>query len=288
MWREEITLAQHPIFRCGLILLNTLLTLAFCGFLIASVWEYSTRQYLTGFSDAIVPAGAPPKQKVDAILDWIAKSRLRQNGDHPTYLLQRDPRETLNYQQLLEVCSGATNAFVNLAISNGLRARRLLLLDSRGSTSHVTAEVWLDSRWIVVDPVYHFVARDASGRLLTQHDLGNREILSQATASIPDYPRVYSYSSTAHVRLLRIPFVGRYLPRAFDYVWPGWEERLDWTLLLERSSFAFLVFSSLALVLLVLARLFVGKYGEKKLGITRVYLYRQVWRAGAVLWGHPQ
>jgi hypothetical protein len=288
MPREETIMARHPVFRSIWIFSNLLLVISFCGFVFGAVWEYSTRQYLNGFSDAIVPAGAPPQQKVEAILTWMAKGPSRQSADHPDELSQRDPRQTLNYHQLIEVCGGATNAFVNLAISNGLRARRLLLLDSRRLTTHVTAEVWLEDRWIVVDPVFHFIARDSSGRMLTRNDLENQEVLHQATASIPDYLPVYNYSSTVHVRLSRIPVIGQYLRKAFDWVWPGWEEHLDWTLLLERSSFALLVTSSMALVLLVLVRLLMGRYGEKKLGITRVHLRRQVWRAGTLLWGNPR
>ncbi len=281
-------MARHALYRCIWILINSLLIISFCGFIYGAIWEYSTRQYLKGFSDAIIPAGVSPQQKVEAILSWMARGPSRQSMDHPDDLLQRDPRQTLNYHQLLEVCGGATNAFVNLAISNGMRARRLLLLDSRRMTAHVTAEVWLEDRWVVVDPVFHFIARDRSGRLLTKNDLENEEILRQVTASVPDYLPVYNYSSTVHVRLSRVPFIGNYLHKAFDWVWPGWEEHLDWTLLLERSSFALLVTSFVALVLLVLARLLVGKYGEKKLGITRVHLHRQIWRAGAVLWGNPR
>ena len=43
-------------------------------------------------------------------------------------LSARDPQDTLNYHQLLEVCGSATNAFLNLSRSTGLQARRLLLL----------------------------------------------------------------------------------------------------------------------------------------------------------------
>ncbi len=281
-------MAQHPVFRCAWILLNVLLIIALCGLVFGSVWEYSTRQYLKGFSDAIVPEGAFPQQKVEAILAWMARGPSRQSTDHPDDLLQRDPRETLNYRQFLAVCGSATNAFVNLAITNGLRVRRLLLLDSRGLTNHVTAEVWLDGRWVVVDPVFHFLARDDSGRLLTLHDLKNPEILRQATASIPGYPLAYNYSSTVHIRLSRIPLIGAHLRGPFDWVWPGWEEYSEWTLLLERSSFAFLVASCTAFILLVLARLLMGIYCERKLGITRVHLRRQVWQAGALLFGQSR
>ncbi len=52
----------------------------------------------------------------------------RPRADHPENLPPRDPQETLNYRQLLDVCGSATNAFLNLSRSGGLETRRLLLL----------------------------------------------------------------------------------------------------------------------------------------------------------------
>jgi len=35
------------------------------------VWEYSVRQYLKGFSDAIIPEATSPQEKAQAILTWM-------------------------------------------------------------------------------------------------------------------------------------------------------------------------------------------------------------------------
>ena len=73
----------------------------------------------------------------------------RQSADHPKSLSPRDPENTLNYQQLLEVCGTATNAFLNLSRSAGLETRRLLLLTTEPTAKHVVAEVHL--RWSLGD-----------------------------------------------------------------------------------------------------------------------------------------
>jgi hypothetical protein len=39
-----------------------------------ALWEYSSRSYLKGFSDAVVPSSATPMQKIEAILDWMGNS----------------------------------------------------------------------------------------------------------------------------------------------------------------------------------------------------------------------
>jgi transglutaminase-like putative cysteine protease len=46
----------------------------------------------------------------------------------------------------------------------------LLLLNERGITQHVVAEVWLNGRWVVVDPAFGLAMKDENGRWLTKED----------------------------------------------------------------------------------------------------------------------
>jgi hypothetical protein len=279
---------HHPVYRVVWTISNSLLAIVVAIFISSAIWEYSTEQYLKGFSDAVVPHEVSPQQKVESILMWMAHGPVRESAQDANELLMRDPHNTLNYEKLLQVCGGATNAFLNLSVSSGLRARRLLLLDSHGLTNHVVAEVWLDNRWIIVDPAFRVILRDSSGRMLTRSDLENREIFHQATDAIPGYLPAYAYSLTAHARISRVPLAGNFLHSTLDWIWPHWQEFLNWTLVLERDSLAALVCSFIALVFLVLTRLFLGHYGEKKLGVARVHLRKQVWQASATLMGNQQ
>ena len=281
-------MGRHPVYRYFWLAVNILLVFAIVALIYGSVWEYSTRQYLRGFSDAVVPSGAAPQQKVEAILGWMQHGPTRLNVQDPTELLTRDPRASLNFRQLLEVCGGATNAFVNLAMSSGLNARRLLLLDSHRMTTHVVAEVKMDGRWIVVDPGFHFIARDDAGRFLTREDLEDPQVLQKVTANLSGYLPIYNYSSTAHVRLSRIPVVGVYLRKTLNWVWPSWEESVNWTLLLERDSFAFFAASILALVFMVFVRQSLGFYGKRKLGVERKRFRQQFWQVGTLLFGQQR
>lgn len=234
--------------RAGLLSLDILIALmvaVFCGSLF---WEFSTEQYLSGFADAIVPARASEVEKTTAILNWIAGGPARAADADPDPFFDRDPRTTLNYRGLLSTCGTATNALVNLARRSGLRARRLLLFDARGNTSHVVAEVRIRGRWIVVDPLYHFIARDASGRLLTREDLKDLQILRQATSGVRNYLATYSYASTGHIRLARVPLVGPFLQDALPRLSLGGISDWDWTLPLERESFAVLIVSFAAIL----------------------------------------
>src|SRR5258708_10081030 len=106
----------------------------------------------------------------------------RRNTSDPDALDARNPEDTLNYRQLLEVCGTATNAFVNLAQSAGLRARRLLLLDRNLLTKHVVVEVLVGDRWIVVDPAYHTIFRLPNGQLGTLTELQDPAIFLQVTS----------------------------------------------------------------------------------------------------------
>ena len=278
----------HPIVRMCWYLANIILAVSIGLVLFSSGWEFSTRSYLKGFSDAIIPSSDTPEQKIEAILLWMQHGPARRDTLDPEVLATRNPEDTLNYKQLLEVCGTASNAFLNLALSSGLHARRLLLLDEDQRSKHVVVEILVDSRWIVVDPAFHAVLRLSDGRPATREDLRNPEIFRAAARTIPHYPTIYSYERTVHVRLTRIPLVGRFLRQALNFIWPSWEESINWTLLLERESFALLTFSILLLGFALAARLILGWYCSRKLGIARVRLRDQLARAGEVLVSDPK
>ena len=276
---------NHPIVRACWFAANFLLAVSLLAILYSIGWEFSTRSYLKGFSDAIIPASDNPEQKVEAILQWMAHGPGRRNASDPGGLGDRNPEDTLNIQRLLQVCGTATNAFLNLAQSSGLNARRLLLLDRYGTSKHVVVEVMLGDRWAVVDPSYHFILRLPDGHFATRAELTDPSIFRAATQSIPAYPPTYTYERVGHVRLERIPWIGRHLRGIFNFIWPGWEEAINWTLLVERESFAMLVASIFLLCIALVARLLLGWYCKEKLGIARERLRDQILRAGHVVLG---
>jgi len=279
---------RHRIFRGVWWSANFLLLVAVAALVYSGGWEYSVRRYLDGFSDAIVPDSEPAEQQAQAILDWMRRGPPRLVVSNPSALPGRDPETTLNYQQLLSVCGTATNAFLNLARSNGLSARRLLLLTPDGKAKHVVAEVLIDGRWVIADPAYRILLRDANGRLLTREDLRNPAALAEATSAVPNYPKDYTYEKFAHVRLTRLPMQGFHLRWILDKVLPGWEERLDWTLLLERESFFALCASAFAFFVFVLARILLGWYADHRLKIPRFRLRSQFLRAGTTFFRVPE
>ncbi|HEV2520747.1 MAG TPA: transglutaminase-like domain-containing protein [Candidatus Acidoferrales bacterium] len=276
---------EHPLIRACWFAVNAFLIVSLAAVLYSISWEFSTRSYLKGFSDAIIPASDGPEQKVEAILQWMAHGPARRTSAETSGLDARNPEETLNIERLLEVCGTATNAFVNLAQSNGLHARRLLLLDSHRSVEHVVVEVLIDGRWIVVDPAYRALFRRPDGRLVTAAELKDPATFRTVTQLIPAYRQAYSYETTSHIHLGRIPLVGKYLRAIFNFVWPNWEVAINWTLLVERESFAMLVASILMVCFALVARLLLGWYCASRLGIARVRLRDQLLRAGQMLVG---
>jgi hypothetical protein len=274
---------QHPGFRGLWHALNALLILALLALAGGTIWEYSTRRYLQGFADALVPAAAPPRAKAQAILDWMNEQRRIVSPSPAEPLLQRDPQNTLNYRNLLRACGSATNAFVNLAAVSGLEARRLLLLDEKHETMHVVAELSLGDRWVVVDPGFGAFLRDARGRELTKEELRDPTLWREAAAAIPGYPPNYTFERTAHVRLQRIPVLGRWLRAGLDRALPDWEERVNWTLAVERPSSALSLISFALLLAGMALRLALGWYGTARLGLVRDRLRDRLARTLRVL-----
>jgi transglutaminase superfamily protein len=268
---------------CNVLLITTMVSLVYAG-----GWEISVRRYLKGFSDAIVPVAATPVQKTEAILAWMRSGPPRPLATDPSVYSPRDPEATLNYQQLLAVCGSATNAFLNISESAGLKARRLLLLGPDRLTKHVVAEVQVGEEWMVVDPAYRLVMKDAKGRVATRKDLQDPRVLAQATSQVPNYPSEYTYERIAHVRMARLPLLGFGLRRALDAVYPEWEESLDWNLLLERKSFFILVASAAALAFLLVLRAMLGWYADHRLRIPRFHFFKHARRAVAAFFSTPE
>jgi hypothetical protein len=284
----SVPTSRHRIFRVIWWNSNLLLAFAFLALLYSFGWEYSVRQYLKGFSDAIVPAGYTSEQKIDAILDWMRTGPPRAVAANLEDLSKRDPETTLNYQQLLSVCGTATNAFLNVSRSAGLSVRRLLLLTPDRNTKHVVAEVLVDGRWIIVDPTYRVVLRDAQGRYLTRTDLRNPALFTEATGAIPNYPSEYNFENFAHVRLARLPLEGLHLRRVLDAVYSGWDEFIDWSLILERESFFYLTTSTAAFLFFLFTRMLLGWYADRRLRIPRFHLREHMARAGAAFLSAPE
>lgn len=279
---------RHRVFRLVWRSVNLLLALAVVSSIYAGVREYSVRRYLKGFSDAVVPESAAPEQKVQAILTWMQSGPARNVAADPQDLSGRDPENTLNYRQLLTVCGTATNAFLNLARSGGLTVQRLLLLSPDRNTKHVVAEVRIGARWVVVDPTYRAIFRDRDGRMLTRDELKKPAVFAEAIGGMPGYPSEYNFDRFAHIRLARLPLNGMGLRGMLESVFPGWDESVDWSLLLERESF-FLLVVSLGLTLsFLLVRVLLAWHADNKLQVPRFHLREHVVRAGVAFFFTPE
>lgn len=278
----------HYGFRCIWWLSNLLLALAIVSTVWSGIWEMSVRRYLRGFSDAVVPEASSPTEKVQAILSWMQNGPPRQETTWQTKVSPRDPEDTLNYRQLLEVCGSATNAFLNLSRSTGVEARRLLLLTPQRTTKHVVAEVNLDGRWVIVDATYRTFMKDAQGHLLTRRDLQDPRMFREATSVLPGYPPEYSYENFAHVRAAALPLQGARIRSLLDQVFPTWDEYLDWSLLLERRSFLYFFLSANALIVLLLVRLLLGWIADRRLRIPRFRIRTNLGRATAAFFTSPE
>ena len=281
-------MGSHRVFRSLWWATNALLAFALVGTLFTGIWEHSVRQYLSGFSDAIIPEDSSSQQKAEAILAWMSYGPPRREAPDTSALSAHDPTDTLNYRQLLEVCGSATNAFLNLSRSSGLEARRLLLLSPDHTAKHVVAEVRLDGRWVIVDATYRTFMKDARGKFLTRGELQNPKVFQEATARIPGYVSVYSYERVAHVRVGALPVLGPFFRRMLDTVLPGWDEFLDWSLLLERRSFAYFFLSMWALIFFLLLRIVLAWLADHRLRIPRLHLRTSLTRATATFFSTPE
>jgi hypothetical protein len=268
------------LFHCAWVGVNSLLIASILLALYTFSWEFSTRRYLQGFSDAIVPATAPADEKVETILSWMRSGPARLPYGPSSEVPDRDPTDTLNYDALLQVCGTATNAFINLANTGNLEVRRLLLLDQNQMTKHVVAEVFVNGRWIIVDAAYRVVFRDASGRAVTREDLLNPATFSAVIKFIPNYPPAYTFDNAVHIRVARLHILRIPLRGILNRLTPGWEDSMTMTLLVERESFGAMIASILLVIFLFLLRYSLRWFGKARLGIRAATLRAKLRRAG--------
>jgi hypothetical protein len=231
------------------------------------VWNFSTRRYLKGFTDAIIPLAGSAEDKTNALAEWFhhEPQRIETPEAGSTNLLSdRDPVNIVKNERLLKVCGSASNAFMNLAMAADLPVRRLLLLDQSGSVMHVVAEVRWGDRWVVVNPNQGLVFRDQHGRALTKEELRNPEVFRDAISRMPGYDRSYNFQHTIHIRLGRIPILGNSLRPILNRLAPGWEEATNWAYFPENPSL-WILFVSLPLFLLgVLLNLLAKRYDRSR------------------------
>ncbi|MGH9733233.1 MAG: hypothetical protein ACRD8A_01420 [Candidatus Acidiferrales bacterium] len=258
---------RHRLFRLILKATDFLTLITAFVILYCAAWAYSTQRYVDAFSDAIVPVSGSPEQKIEAILDWMAHPPARLVDGIIGTPNDRNPIHTLNYEALLQVCGTATNAFINLADTSSLRARRLLLLDAHGGTKHVDAEVKIGGKWWVIDPTFRVILRGSDGGMLTRRQLRNPAIFAVATRTISRYDPNYNFERTAHIRVAAIPAIGNLAGKALDSMLPGWQDSAAVSLIVERNSLLALTASLIAALLLVLLHLSVRLYGKQRLGI---------------------
>lgn len=256
---------KGSIFQVVNLSVNILLITSVLLTLFGVVWEYSTRWYLSGFSNAVLPYSSSPANKITAILAWMEHGPARSTDFYSDDAEDRDPVDTLNYKELLSVCGTGTNAFVNLASASGIEARRLLLLDAQGmNTSHVVAEVHLDGRWVIVDPAFHAFLTDSSGHFLTKEELANPAVLQDATRNLAGYDPSYNYEHTAFIHFARLPMVGHFLQTKLNSVLPFWQERINWAVLVERQSNTTLIAGMVLLCIAMCLRRLIFWYGQKR------------------------
>jgi hypothetical protein len=69
---------------------------------------------------------------------------------------------------------------------------------------------------------------------------------------------------------------------------PGWEQGIDWSLLLERESFFYLVLSVTAMLVFLLLRVVLGWYADNRWQVPRFHLRQHALRAGVAFFSTPE
>jgi hypothetical protein len=261
-------LSEPPPWFMGARFVARAIVICALGLLLSGLgWNFSTRRYLKGFADAIVPLSGSSEEKTEALVEWFRNEPQRLAAlpvGSGGLMHDRDPVNIVQNAHLLKVCGSASNAFINLAEAAGLRTRRLLLLGESGGAMHVVTEVQWGDRWVVVNPQQGLVFRDGLGRALTKEELHNPAVFQDAIGRMPGYDPQYTFQNTIHVNLRRLPLVGKYLRSILNRIAPGWEEAFNWGYVPENPPLWLIIFSAPLLALGILLSLMTNRYARKR------------------------
>src|SRR6202051_5169075 len=75
---DSSAMKKESIFQAVNFSVNVLLITSVLLSLFGLAWEYSTRWYLSGFSNAVLPYASSPEKKVAAILSWMEHGPARE------------------------------------------------------------------------------------------------------------------------------------------------------------------------------------------------------------------
>jgi hypothetical protein len=110
---------------------------------------------------------------------------------------------------------------------------------------------------------------------------------AQAISAVPNYPEEYTYEHFSHVWLARLGYIGSGTRRLLDSVVPGWEEAIDWSLLLEREPFFDRIMSVAVILCFLQLRAVLAWYANRRLSMPRFHLREHALRAGAAFFSAP-
>ena len=110
----------------------------------------------------------------------------------------------------------------------------------------------------------------------------NRPALPYFPKDIPHYDDSYNYEHTAFIHFARLPLVGRFLQAKLNPVLLEWQERINWTMFLERQSYSTLIVGLTLLCIAAGLRRLICWYG-RRLSIAPIGPWEQLRHGGIAL-----
>ena len=162
--------------------------------------------------DQIVQSNVNPdmneREKIIHIMHWVhwKVSLINRSIKYEPELGK--PDFLITPKQILTVggaCGNSTKLFVALVQRAKFKARPLLIISNGVIGAHVVAEVWVEGRWAIFDPIFGYFYSTPEGYLATaKHIQENPELLKKVVDR--NYPiKSYSYQYITRTNWRKIP-----------------------------------------------------------------------------------
>ncbi|MCX5662913.1 MAG: transglutaminase-like domain-containing protein [Planctomycetota bacterium] len=152
-------------------------------------YRAGSRPRLEAIAKSLAPAGASPRQKIRAAIQWVTSTVV-----HPHLLRNLAPDRGLSEEALIDSgigwCNEQSRVFIALCEVMGLPARLCFLVHDNLRCGHTATEVFFDGRWAFVDVTFDVMVDLPDGRPATGLELS---ITHRALAHAAYRPKLEAY-----------------------------------------------------------------------------------------------
>lgn len=113
-------------------------------------------------------------------------------------------------------CGSASAILARILKSYDYKVRFVQMITNTNNVGHILIEVYKNNQWIVLDPLYNFYLKDATGKFASFNDV-HKNFNYYIKQFPPNYPLAYNYAGVRYTNWSKIKFIGPATKSILDF-----------------------------------------------------------------------